>query len=532
LSFIVQQWPEAKTYSAGTVVQALYKADKNRYARHISMYAWMVAMSQKVAGPQTGSWTYDLVNFPKDFDAHKNYENVVHIPNGRSDNSNSQFGVLAAVYAEKAGVQMPKAMWKRAQAYYMGAQHQDGGWDYQSEAYRRSTGNIKEQGSTSSMTYAGTVSLYLINEMLEAGRHDQCKFVPESKEVEAGFKWLADHFSADGPYGWYACERLGILSGRSEFGGHDWYQEGAQKLVPLVTGGMEGQGWHGVVPNLSFGVLFLSRGLSPIIINKLKRSGDWENHRHDVQHLVEYISEKFQWEKQWRIVTLDASVDFLLKVPILWISGHDKLVFTDAEKKKLKEYVERGGTILGEACCSKKEFDESFRALVAELWPQSQLTDLPATHPIFHTPRPLKDFRTKVQGCAIASNQGRLGVLYIPNGISCQWERGNASAVPAMDIGANIFFYVDKVASKMKAPEQIEKEHVATKPSAPLPASEQQPPADAPKDPVKDAPAETPKDVPAVTPADAPKEAPKEAPKDAPKDEAKDGKDQAAQEEK
>jgi outer membrane biosynthesis protein TonB len=224
-------------------------------------------------------------------------------------------------------------------------------------------------------------------------------------------------------------------------------------------------------------------------------------------------------------------VDFLLKVPILWISGHDKLIFTDAEKKKLKEYVERGGTILGEACCSKKEFDESFRALVAELWPQSQLSDLPATHPIFHTPRPLKDFRTKVQGCAIASNQGRLGVLYIPNGISCQWERGNASAVPAMDIGANIFFYVDKVASKMKAPEQIEKEHVATKPSAPLPASEQ-PPADAPKDPVKDAPAETPKDVPAVTPADAPKEAPKEAPKDAPKDEAKDGKDQAAQEEK
>jgi hypothetical protein len=480
LTFIVQQWPEPKTYTAGLVQQCLYKAGVDRYRRQLDMYAWMLAKSQRAFGPQAGGYSYGLFPFPKDFDSRKNYEPSAGLLSGRGDNSNAQFGLLGLVYSQKSGFQIPKIVWHRAQRYYSEAQHQDGGWDYQSAGYRVSIGQPADANPSShNMTFAGTVSLYLVNEMLYAEKHEQCKPLPKSEPVEKGLEWIATHWSKGlAPYGWYACERLGILMGLSEFGGNDWYQEGAGVLCSQVAGGLREQ-----VPDLSFGILFLSRGLEPIIINKLKRTGDWNLHLHDIQHVVEYVTDKFQYGKQWRIITLNASIDQLLKVPILWISGHDKLLFTDAEKAKLKEYVERGGTILGEACCSQKEFDESFRSLLGELWPGTALLDLPETHPIFQTPRPLRDLKPKVLGLALASSQGRLGVIYLPNGISCQWERGGSTAAQAFDVGTNITFYVEKISSRTKTPEQIERERIATTPTAEDPAKPAPPDGEPPKEP-------------------------------------------------
>ena len=119
-----------------------------------------------------------------------------------------------------------------------------------------------------------------------------------------------------------------------------------------------------------FGVMFLARGLEPIVINKLERRGtdDWNNTPYDVKHLVEYIQDHYQLPIQWRIVSLEAPKHILHKTPILHISGHNKLDFNDTEKQKLKAYVDQGGTILGQACCSRKPFDTSFREFVKEVF--------------------------------------------------------------------------------------------------------------------------------------------------------------------
>ncbi len=475
ISFIVQQWPEAKTYTGGLVQQALYKADPTgrRYNKHISMYAWTLVYGQLVVGPQTGGFSYGLFPFPKDFDKNKNVPQGRNLVEGRADNSNSQFGVLGLLFSEKAGFQVPKVCWLRAQKYYLGAQHQDGSWDYYSDPYRQSTGGGATPEGTHNLTFAGTVSLAIANEMLYADKHDQCKPQPMSEPVEKGLEWIAKNWNNNlVPYGWYACERLGILMGYSEFGGTDWYEAGSSVLCGQVAAGnVPGQFGDGT-PNLAFGIIFLSRGLEPIIFNKLKRTGDWNNHLHDISHATEYISDKFQYGKQWRIVTLNASTDYLLRVPILWISGHDKLIFTDAEKEKLKQYVERGGTILAEACCSKASFDSSFRALLAELWPDSKLQPIPATHPIYEMPRPLKSFRPQILGLAIQANQGRLGVLYLPNGISCQWERGGTRAAPSFDVATNIHFYVEKFSNRGKTPDEIAREKVPSREAPVLPPAD------------------------------------------------------------
>ena len=447
LSFMLQHEPEPLTYTAGLVEQCLYWDSPRQHQKMITCYGWMLCGGQKLDGAQKGSWTYGLPRPPQNW-VQSGLRHLGTPSAGRSDNSNSQFGILGLVYAEKAGFQVPKAVWERARDYYIGSQHKDGGWDYMSEAYRlvAPERDRTPRRPTMAMTLAGTVSSYLCEEALADKRHRQCKAPAPNECHEKGLEWIADHWRpTQGAYGWYACERLGILIGYSEFGGHDWFQEGAADLRGAIG---SVHGWQGPMVNTAFAVLFLARGRHPIIINKLKREGDWNLHRYDLKNLIEHISGPWQHPSQWRIITLDASVDMLLRVPILWISGHEALNLNGEEKGKLKEYVERGGTILGEACCGRTSFDLSFRELLKELWPDTELRALPKTHAIYTSFRKLTQKPT-LMGLPLDAGQGRLGVIYIPHGMSCKWEVAGPRSQPWLDVGACIYLYVDQVNRRM-----------------------------------------------------------------------------------
>ena len=453
LDYILQHPPEPQTYSAGLVMQCLYSdgPKKRLNSKYISAYAWMLCSGQKTSGVVKGSWRYELPSPRPQWQARGLGPLATPIQPRASDNSNSQFGILGLVYAQKAGFQVPREVWIRARDHYMRSQHDDGGWDYQSDAYRQeSPKGPRETSPTMNMTLAGTVSVYLCDEMLADKRHRQCKAPEPNESHEKGLKWITDHWRPRlNAYGWYACERLGMLIGYSDFGGHDWYQEGAAQFVGAMNKVGDASLNHGRSANIAFVVLFLSRGRNPIIINKLKREGDWNLHRYDLKNLVDHVSGPWQHPSQWRIITLDASIEQLLKVPILWISGHEALTFDEAQKEKLKEYVDRGGTILGEACCSKKAFDASFRELVKELWPECELTTLPKTHAIYTQFRRVKH-KPALMGMALEEGQGRLGVIYLPHGISCRWEVGGAGAKGWLDVGACIYLYVDKIGKRMR----------------------------------------------------------------------------------
>ena len=217
-----------------------------------------------------------------------------------------------------------------------------------------------------------------------------------------------------------------------------------------ISGGRSS--WAEPVVAECWAVLFLARGLEPIIINKLQRPGnDWNLDPYDIKHLVEYISGKFQHDKQWRIVTMEASVEHLLKVPILYMNGHEALEFNDQEKAKLREYVEKGGTILGEACCGHKAFDRSFRALIKELWPDREMIRLPKGHIIYTTPGIVRNSPLLLGLPMGDGQQGRLGVIYSPYDHSCRWCVGGKKGRNSFTLGANIYFYVTKVGRRLAA---------------------------------------------------------------------------------
>ena len=439
-SWVTQHAPERCTYSAGAVMSMLFRhGHPERHDKLIDEYLYRLIVSQKTRGVQAGSWGYWLVAWgprsrtrvePLDWDAVSN----------RSDHSNMQFAVLALHYARRSGYQVPEKTWKRVLEYYTANQDQDGGWGYYGNPYRRSLGNPPGP-STPNMTIASTISVYLVEEALGSAGHHQCRAPETSRVYEAGVNWIAAHWNDRlSTYGWYAIERLGILTGRSNFGTHDWYEEGARDLIRRRTEWTVDQGDR--VCSTALAVLFLARGLEPVIINKLQRTGDWNNDPYDVQHLVEHISHRFQKPVQWRIVTLEAPMSTLLRTPILYMNGHEGLVFTETEKTKLRDYVNRGGCLYGQACCDRKEFDASFRALAAELFPGSKFEALPKTHEVYTSPKRLvaKPALEVVQ----VGQDGRPAVLYSPHDLCCRWNNASARAETALDLGANITFYLRK----------------------------------------------------------------------------------------
>jgi len=427
LAFITQSALDPKTYTSGLMEMLLFESGPTRYNKLIDAYAWMLIMGQKRDGATEGAWFYYLPEWVEN----QKPDFIPPQAGSSADHSNTQFGVLGIWYAQRAGFQVPLLCWQRIKRHYERTQLPDGCWSYEAENGVR---------PSSSMTPASTVSLFLADEALSSQKHNQCKMVPENPAVEKGMKAVAGPMGGDA-YTWYAIERLGIMTGRSEFGGKNWMELGARELVKTGWGGEQTE------PNTAFVMLFLARALEPVIINKLKRKGDWNNDPYDLKHLTEFIGEKYQYPKQWRIITLDASVEEILKVPILYITGHDALEFTDAEKAKLKDYVNRGGTIFGMACCAKKEFDKSFRSLVAELWPDGKLLALPKDHTIFTSPRPLAA-RPAPDGLYFGAGQGRLAVIYCPTDLCCRWTVGGNAAKSVLEVGANIYFFTQSVGAR------------------------------------------------------------------------------------
>src|SRR5262249_25689044 len=122
---------------------------------------------------------------------------------------------------------------------------------------------------------------------------------------EQGGRWVL--------YYLYGVERAGRLSGQRFFGNHDWYREGASYLVERQS--RHDGSWStaaGVEADplvaSSFALLFLSKGLAPVLINKLNYPSaaapaapgalpNWNLHPNDARNLTEYVSGLPKWPR-------------------------------------------------------------------------------------------------------------------------------------------------------------------------------------------------------------------------------------------
>jgi len=305
----------------------------------------------------------------------------------RYDNSVSQYGVLGIWAVAQLGYEVPTASWKTMDSAWREHQLSDGGWPYIPE----------RPDATMSMTAAGIATLFITQDFLNLGKGADCTGNIRDANIEKGMKRITENFAnAQGRrnyYTLYGLERIGVASGYKYFGTTDWYQDGAEFLVRNQA--VDGS-WGMDVSDTCFAILFLVRGRAPVIMNKLEyeidQNGDkpklanWDERPRDCANLAHWMAKELEKDMNWQIVNLKVSVDDLHDSPILYISGNQVLGFTPEQEGKLKQFVEQGGMILGNADCGSTAFAQSFEKLGQKLFAPYEFRNLPKDHLIFTTP--------------------------------------------------------------------------------------------------------------------------------------------------
>jgi RNA polymerase sigma factor (sigma-70 family) len=374
------------------------------------------------------------------------------------DNSNTQYALAGLCAANEVGISVKPAVWDLSRSYWEKSQRRDGCW-----AYTRDS-----RAPTASMTCAGIACVVLSGlgrfpgqEFLEDEAIHNCGKGDGSRNVQAGIDWLASHFQVSQNFGsgrqWryyylHGLERAGRLTGFRFFGEHDWFRDGALELVNEQD--KAGGYWQGVsvesdkVLATSFALLFLAKGRAPVLMNKLRHGppGDWNNDPDDVRNLVAIVARDWKEPLTWQVVdSSKATVADLLRAPILFINGHLAPDFANAERKNLRDYIERGGYILAEACCGSANFDKGFRNLMDELFPekQEQLRPLDDAHSIWRARNLLVPEFHPLWGI---TRRGRTAVIYSPGDLSCYWNQSggnpaNPAVIKAIKVGQSVVEY-------------------------------------------------------------------------------------------
>lgn len=481
LGFLRDAQTPSLTYEVSLMLMtfAIAKDPKDRL-RMQAMVA-QIEKAQITTGQMKGCWSY--------------HTNGGLIDTG-GDRSNGQFAVLGLFEAANAGVAVSRETWKLARDHWIRSQSPDGGWGYS---------GVGGNDSTGSMTVAGIAVMVMTSAMLQddsdldaEGNPQCCQKKEEDPNLTRALNWMAKRFAVgsnpSGGGSWllyylYGLERAGRFSGRRFFGEHDWYREGARFLLRgqnKRNGFWQGLGVAEQKPFIgtSFALLFLSKGLAPVLMNKLKyetsenEDDTWNLHPYDVRNITNHITGMDRWPKlvTWQVLDLkniskEGGVEDLLQSPILYLSGQDAPRFTDQHIDLLKQYVSLGGFIFAVNNCNRTDFHDGMFQLVERMYPDEdiRLKRLEAGHAVFRSEYPLNGDVIELYGADFGC---RTAIMYSPEDLACLWNKWSRLTPPkrpallqgritkSMRVGVNVIAYAtgreppNKLESRMVAAEE------------------------------------------------------------------------------
>ena len=191
-------------------------------------------------------------------------------------------------------------------------------------------------------------------------------------------------------------------------------------------------------------MLFLAKGRAPVLFNKLRYDGDWNNCRNDVANLTRYASKALEYRFNWQIVDVKSNAYGWLDAPVLFFNGRRGPVrMPEEHRDKIKEYVNHGGLLFAEACEGRPGFTRVVKQLGRQIWPDLQWQRLPDDHPIF-TRETQFDLDHKPELQALVDEKGFAFFLLAPDGISCRWHQNRTDDRDAFRLGINVFRYATR----------------------------------------------------------------------------------------
>jgi hypothetical protein len=384
------------------------------------------------------------------------------------DYSNVNYAVLGLWAATDLRFEVQQRVWLGLERTWTQGQLPNGAWAYFPAKEFTPKMAEEQRAPRGSMTAAAIASLYVIIDQCYAasGKMGAYRDSDAYKSIQAGLKWLAENFDAKAnpgraqfaSYYFYNCERVAAAAGLKYFGEHDWFREIGRTILgqqaangSIVSGEPENMG--GALVDTAFALMFLTRGSSPIIVNKLQHAGDWDNHPRDVAAVTEWYARQSERPATWQAVSLKGPAEDLTDSRILFLAGTQALAFTDEERAKLKRYVDLGGLLVFHPDANEGPFRDSVKKLLGDLWPKLELTAVdPATHPLTTFYNPLKGQPVIKQ----LASPTRVYAFVLEGAPSEAWEkREYATQEDAFNIAANLHRYATDLEPPEKLPTKL-----------------------------------------------------------------------------
>lgn len=190
-----------------------------------------------------------------------------------------------------------------------------------------------------------------------------------------------------------------------------------------------------------------------LAVLKYKGGGDWYANPTAVPNLITYCNDQIGTRLNTEVATVEPSSIDIFQYPFIHMTGHGNFVLNEADVQNLRNYLLSGGFL---------HIDDNYgmepylNKELIKLFPQKELVELPASHPIFSIyakfPNGLPKIhehegqRPQAKGLF---HEGRLVLLFTyESDLGDGWESPEVHNDPpevrkkALDMGANIIKYV------------------------------------------------------------------------------------------
>jgi hypothetical protein len=359
---------------------------------------------------------------------------------GQGDYSNSQYGVLGVWAAAEAGLEVPLSYWRTVENAWLRGQHADGGWGY----------TPRDSISYVSMTAAALATLYITHDYLHARDYQNLARPFVNKPLAAGLEWMAENFAVDSNPGYYGMgrgineggdpndpwvhymlfgyERVGEATGLTRFGEHKWYDEGAEFLIRTQAYDGSWNGKAGPEVSTAYALLFLSRGRSPVVAQKLEAGERWNNRPRDVAGFTRFMRRATERHVNWQIVPITATPAEFRDSPLLYIASDRPLALDDAGKTAIRTYIEQGGLVVAANEGSTSSLTQNIISLARELFPLYSFRDLPKDHQIYTANFSVSLPTAPIRG--LSNGLRELIILYPVGDMPWQWHSAGGGFAP------------------------------------------------------------------------------------------------------
>jgi len=202
-------------------------------------------------------------------------------------------------------------------------------------------------------------------------------------------------------------------------------------------------------------ILLLSPALllaQEIAVLKYSGGGDWYGNPTSLPNLAKFCNQNIDTKINTKTSTVEVGSPDLFSYPFVHMTGHGNVVFSDNDVINLRNYLTAGGFLHID---DNYGMDQYIRKELAKVFPDKQLTAVPASHEIFKGPFSFPQGIPKIhehdnkppQAWGIFID-GRLVLLYtVETDLGDGWEDPEVHNDPkevrekALKMGANIVNY-------------------------------------------------------------------------------------------